>query len=233
MQLKHNGAPEIATDDAHATVVLVHGLWLSGWSLLLLRRHLQRCGFSTIYAFSYQSVGRDLLENGTALNAFLLTLSAPTIHLVGHSLGGLVIRALFQQHPQQRPGRIVTLGSPHRGSQPANVLARSAFGRRITGRSIAQLVAGTPEDWPLPSRDFGVVAGSMSLGLGTLFARLPKPNDGVVTLAETLVPGATDHIILHVSHIALVLSRRVADQVCHFLKNGRFQPLARGSDSPA
>lgn len=224
MQPKYDRAPAVGASDEHVAVVLVHGLWLSGWSLVLLRRHLQRCGFSATHTFSYQSVGRDLLENGTALNAYLLTLPAPTVHLVGHSLGGLVIRALFQQHPQQRPGRIVTLGSPHRGSQPANVLARSAFGRRITGRSIAQLVAGTPEQWPLPPRDFGVIAGSMSLGLGKLFARLPKPNDGVVTLSETLLPGATDHIILHVSHTALVVSRRVADQVCHFLKNGRFQP---------
>lgn len=192
--------------------------------MLLLRRHLRRCGFSATHSFSYQSVGRDLMENGTALNAYLLTLRATTVHLVGHSLGGLVIRALFQQHPRQRPGRIVTLGSPHRGSQPANALVRSAFGRRITGRSIAQLVAGAPEEWPLPPRDFGVIAGSMSLGMGKLFARLSKPNDGVVTLTETLLPGATDHIILHVSHTALVASRRVAEQVCHFLKNGRFQP---------
>lgn len=212
--------------DAEAVVVLVHGLWLSGWSLLLLRRHLRRCGFSATHTFSYPSVGRDLLENGTALNGYLLTLSAPTVHLVGHSLGGVVIRALFQQHPQQRPGRIVTLGSPHRGSQPANVLARSALGRRITGRSVAQLVEGAPEQWPLPPRDFGVIAGSMSLGLGRLVTHLPKPNDGVVALTETLLPGATDHIILHVSHYALVLSWRVADQVCHFLKNGRFQPQA-------
>jgi pimeloyl-ACP methyl ester carboxylesterase len=204
--------------------VLVHGLWLSGWSLLLLRRHLRRCGFSATHAFSYQSVRRDLLENGTALNAYLRTLTAPTVHLVGHSLGGLVIRALFQQYPRQRPGRIVTLGAPHRGSQPAKVCARNTLGRCITGRSIAQLVAGIPEHWPLPSRDFGVIAGSMSLGLGRLLTRLPKPNDGVVALTETLLPGATDHIIVHVSHTALVASRRVADQVCHFLENGRFQP---------
>lgn len=213
----------VPTRTEQEAVVLVHGLWLSGWCLVLLRRHLQRCGFSATHAFSYQSVSRDLLENGTALNTYLLTVAAPTVHLVGHSLGGLVIRALFQQYPRQRPGRIVTLGSPHRGSQPAKVLARNAMGRCITGRSIAQVVAGIPEQWPLPPRDFGVIAGSMSLGLGRLVTRMPKPNDGVVALTETLLPGATDHIVFHVSHTALVASRRVADQVCRFLKNGRFQ----------
>lgn len=203
------------------TVVLVHGLWLSGWSLLALRSRLRRCGFSG-HTFSYRSVRRNLLQDAETLHRFVQRLEAPGVHFVGHSLGGLVIRALFHLHPAQPPGRIVTLGSPHRGSRPATILARTALGRRITGRSIAQLVAGIPDEWELPQRDFGVIAGDLSIGLGRLFPGLPEPNDGVVALAETLLPGATDQITLHVSHSAMVVSRKVAQQVCHFLKHGGF-----------
>ncbi len=100
---------------------------------------------------------------------------------------------------------------------------RSAAGRKITGRSIQQLLSGFPDHWQMPQRDFGTIAGDLGVGLGRLFRGLPKPNDGVVTLAEAELPGATDHITLHVSHTAMVVSREVARQVCHFLEHGRFR----------
>jgi pimeloyl-ACP methyl ester carboxylesterase len=162
----------------------VHGLWLSGWCLLALRRRLERCGFDARHTFSYPSVSHNLLENAEALSHYLRDLDAPVVHLVGHSLGGLVIRALFHQHPEQPRGRIVTLGSPHRGSYPASVLARTRLGRKITGNSIQQLLAGMPEYWELPARDFGVICGDLGIGMGRLFPGFVKPNDGVVALAE-------------------------------------------------
>lgn len=205
-----------------ATVVLVHGLWLSGWTLFLLRHRLRRAGFDA-RTFSYPSVASNLLENAERLHGYMHALDASAVHLVGHSLGGLVIRALFHQHPDQPPGRVVTLGSPHRGSYPAKILARTAPGRKLTGRSIQQLLAGFPQHWQMPQRDFGVIAGDRPVGLGLLFPGFPKPNDGVVTLAETQLPGATDHITVHVSHTAMIVSNRVARQVCHFLEHGRFR----------
>ncbi len=188
----------------------------------MLQRHLRRCGFSDTRTFSYRSVSRDLLENAQALQRYVQQFDAPAVHFVGHSLGGLVIRALFHQYPRQLPGRIVTLGTPHRGNHPARILARVAIGRAITGRSIAQLVAGVPDGWALPARDFGIIAGDLGIGLGRLFPGLPAPNDGVVALAETELAGATDRITVHVSHTALTFSHRAAEQVCHFLKHGRF-----------
>ena len=212
------------SDVGRETVVLVPGLWLSGWCLLALRQRLERCGFDARHIFSYPSVSHNLLENAEALSHYVRDLDAPVVHLVGHSLGGLVIRALFHQHPEQPRGRIVTLGSPHRGSYPASVLARTRLGRQITGNSIQQLLAGMPEYWELPDRDFGVICGDLGIGVGRLFPGFVKPNDGVVALAEAQFPGATDHITLHVAHTAMLVSKQIAHQVCYFLKNGRFDP---------
>ena len=204
------------------TVVLVHGLWLSGWSLYVLCQRLARCGFE-ICSCSYPSVSQNLLQNAEHLQRFLVRLERPVVHLVGHSLGGIVIRALFHQHPEQPPGRIVTLGSPHGGSYPASMLVRTALGRKITGCSIQQVLAGMPTHWQPVDRDIGVIAGDVSIGMGRLFRRLPRPNDGVVSAAEAALPGATDTITLHVSHTAMVVSSQLAHQVSWFLKHGRFQ----------
>jgi hypothetical protein len=80
-----------------------------------------------------------------------------------------------------------------------------------------------PMQWEPVDRDIGVIAGDVSIGMGRLFPRLPRPNDGVVSVAEAELPGATDTITLHVFHTAMVISSQVAHQVGWFLKHGRFQ----------
>jgi hypothetical protein len=78
---------------------------------------------------------------------------------------------------------------------------------------------------PVPDGvELGVIAGDVSIGLGRVVARWPKPNDGVVMLDETHVPGAADSIVLHTSHTAMLVSPTVARTICAFLKNGRFGP---------
>ena len=69
----------------------------------------------------------------------------------------------------------------------------------------------------------GIIAGTRGFGLGRLVAPdLPQPNDGVVTLAETLVPGVTARVELDVGHTGMLLSPAVARQCCAFLRHGRF-----------
>lgn len=207
---------------AREIVVLVHGLWLGAWSMALVRRRIAQCGYD-VRRFSYKTVRADFRENAEDLQAFLAELPRDaTVHLVGYSLGGLIIRALFHYFPDQRPGRIVNLGSPHLGSHAANQFARFG-GRPMLGRSIGELMAGRPQTWNPPGgRDIGVLAGDVPIGIGRLFPGLPKPNDGTVSVAETRWPLCTDHIILHVTHWGMLLSRDVVSQTCHFLRAARF-----------
>ena len=48
------------------------------------------------------------------------------------------------------------------------------------------------------------------------------PNDGVVAVSETKFPEMRDHIVLDVNHTGMLLSRRVVEQACAFLRNGAF-----------
>ena len=276
------------TNSRPQTVVLLHGLWFSGYILFVLARRLRRQGF-TVHAFSYPSVRADLGTNAERLADFLDTLDADTVHLVGHSLGGILIRALFHHHPRQKPGRIVTLGTPHGGSRVARHLSRHAFWcwamgkgvaqlldadtvhlvghsfggiliralfhyspprqagrivtlgtphggsrvarhlsrhalwRRLMGSGVAQLLAGTPQEWSSPPRDIGVICGTRSFGLGRLlYSGLPRPNDGLLTVKESAFPAAREHLALPVSHTGMLFSREVADQVESFLVSGGF-----------
>ena len=200
-------------------IVLVHGLWLNSLAMLLLGRRLERCGFA-VTRHGYQSVRRGLRENARRLASVCEKSGAP-LNLVGHSLGGLLIMTMLHNHPQVKVRRVVLLGSPYANSAAANGMARFATSRGLLGRTI--------QDWlrqprpPIPDGvELGVIAGDFSIGLGRLVAHLPKPNDGVVILDETHVPGASDSIVVHTSHTAMLVSPAVARAVCAFLKNGSF-----------
>jgi pimeloyl-ACP methyl ester carboxylesterase len=188
----------------------------------LLARRLRGRGFA-VHAFSYPSVRADLHANAARLARFLESLDAETVHLVGHSLGGILIRALFHYHPEQKPGRVVTLGTPHGGCRVAQQLNRHGFWRRAMGRGVAQLLAGEPQQWMPPPREIGAICGTRSFGLGRfLYRGLPRPNDGLLTVKESAFPAALEHLVLPVSHTGMLFSREAAQQVGDFLVFGRF-----------
>ena len=206
---------------AEEIVVLVHGLYLNGMDMGLLRRRLEHTGFNTL-RFSYHSLQNTPLENALTLQAYVEKIQSPVIHYVCHSLGGLVIRQLFHNYPEQRPGRIVTLGTPHLISSAAQRLNQSAPGRMLLGKSIKQGLLGDAPPWR-NTHELGVVAGTLRLGLGMFVPGIPRPNDGTIAVAETRLDGMTDHITLPVSHFGMLISYAVAGQTIHFLQHGRFQ----------
>jgi pimeloyl-ACP methyl ester carboxylesterase len=207
-------------------VVYVHGLWQSGGEALWLRRRLAQDLGAEAVAFSYPSVAANATANAFALAKYLSAVRANTLHLIGHSLGGLVILKLFEQSPEVQaalpPGRIVLLGSPLRGSRTARNLARLPFGRRIMGRSIHEEVLVARERRWNRSRELGVIAGDLGFGLGRLVGTLGGPSDGTVLIEETQLDGAADRVVLRVSHTGMLFSAAVARAAGAFLRTGRF-----------
>ena len=202
-------------------VVLVHGLWMTGVDLVLLRHRLRQCGFNTAQ-FSYHTVRRDIKQNVSRLQQFVSKQQGGVMTFIGHSRGGLLLRQLFHDYPEQRPGRIVTLGTPHMGSVVARKFNRSSMGRFILGRSLEKGLLGDVPPWQ-STHELGVIAGTLSIGVGQIMPGLEKPNDGTVAVKETNMPGMTDHIEMPVSHTALLFSAEVAKQTCYFLNAGCFQ----------
>lgn len=202
------------------TIILIHGLWMHDFVLLPQQHWLAKRGFA-VRRFSYPSMSRGVLHNARALSRFVASTNSGHIHLVGHSLGGLVALSMLAQFPDPRVRRVVLMGSPCMGSHCASVLLRTPRLAPIVGRSLKEWLAlPRPQ---LPERvEIGVLSGSRSLGLGRIIPGLPRPNDGVVSVMETRLPEARDFITLHVSHAQMLVSRPCADQVAAFLGSGSF-----------
>ncbi len=209
-------------EDAAQHVIYAHGLWMPGGeSLLLAHRLLREFGFQ-VHSFPYSAATLGVEEITARLQSFVRALDAPAVHFVGHSLGGLIIYRFFEHYPQQPPGRVVFLGSPCLESRAAVQAARLRFVSALMGPSVAdELLRPRDRRWTA-GRPLGIIAGSQALGLGQFIAGFEEECDGTVGVSETRLPGATDHIVLPVSHMGLLVSPRVARETGLFLRDGRF-----------
>lgn len=202
-------------------VVLVHGIWSNGIDLWRLRQHLRRAGYKC-YIFNYHVWGKPPAAIAQRLQSYVSHIDEPVVHFVGHSLGGLVLLHLFDQHPFNKQGRVVLLGCPVKGSAVGQRLARTRYTRWLIGQSAERGLSGDVPQWKA-WQDIGVIAGTIPLGIGLVAGGPPgSPHDGTVSVEETQLKGATDFITLPVSHSGLLLSSRSANQVITFLRAGKF-----------
>jgi len=203
-------------------VVLVHGLWFRAPWLRVLGGRLEQAGFR-VKGFNYRSTGVPLERSAMRLQHLCDRDYAGGVHLVGHSLGGLLILQMLEAGRWSRPGRVVFLGTP---------LCGSAVARQAAGWPGASLLLGAAQDplragvhrWP-EDRQIGMIAGSRSVGLGLITGGLDKPNDGTVAVAETRHEGLEAHITMPVTHTGLIFSEPVSRQLLTFLNTGRFMPV--------
>jgi pimeloyl-ACP methyl ester carboxylesterase len=191
--------------------------WVMGYLAFALRRE----GFA-VQALGYRTM-RDTLEEHLARMANRIAgIDAARLHLVGHSLGGVIALRYLQRDADKRVQRAVLLGSPVAGCRAAAGLAQRAGGEFLLGKSVS--VWRQPVDVSVDPRfEIGAIAGTRAFGLGRMVVRLPKPNDGVVCLDETKFPALRDHLALPVAHTVMLASRRIARQTAAFLRTGAFR----------
>ncbi len=214
-----------------AHVVFVHGLWMPGVESRWFRRRLEVAADADSSVFTYRSTREPIDSILDRLMAFVAGRHAGTLHLVGHSLGGLVLLRLLQRVGPGEPlppGRAVLLASPVCGSLAAARLEALPLGRALLGQVAIEglLRPRGPMTESLcrwtPPREVGVIAGSRPMGLGRILARFDEPNDGTVAVRETQFEAARDRLVLPVSHMGMLMSVRVADETARFLREGRF-----------
>jgi pimeloyl-ACP methyl ester carboxylesterase len=203
-------------------VLLVHGLWTNRAIMLYLAHALAARGFAP-RAVGYFSALDEFEHNAARLARAIADAPGERVHVVAHSLGGLVALRALARRPDARVRRVVLLGAP---------IADCLSGRRMAGmRFLGPLLGTTRALWrDMPQLDIapgveaGAIAGTRRLGLGSLVLRLPGPSDGVVRVEETRHPRLAAHLLMPVAHSEMLVSRTVAAQVAAFLRDGRFAP---------
>jgi len=205
-----------------STIILVHGLWMSGLELSMLQHRLHsEHGFEVI-SYSYRSITGTMLDHVRGLRELAQAQKTAHLHFVGHSLGGIVIFELLESTADLPPGRAVLLGSPLQGSCAVEGIAKWPMGRALVGHAVRDQVLSRPSRKWDGRRDIGIIAGDLSVGMGRFFANLTSANDGTVLVEETRLEGAKEQLIMPVSHTGMVFSSDVAVQVARFLRDGKF-----------
>ena len=181
------GIPHLAERNARYPVLLVHGYASTGSAWTPLRQALAAAGFGHIITVTYNSFTTDPAAVAAELTRqalrALARAGAPRAHLIGHSLGGLIVGSALAASAalSERTAAAVTIASPHRGVS----LARLAPGRcaRIMhpGRRPARpaAAAAPPLRWLAYYSDADRVVPPAS-------ARLDDPREGAANL---LIPG--------------------------------------------
>lgn len=213
-------------------VVLLHGLWMGAWALGPLERRFERAGYRA-YRFGYPTTRKALEENVATLAERIAALEEPVVHIVAHSLGGLVTIRYLRDHPDAPPGKVVLLGSPIGGSAVARRLVGWGWHRRLLGAATPALTEGAGE---LPEgREVLMIAGRLAFGLGQVLPGLKGPSDGVVEMEETKLPGLAGHLVVPINHTGLLFSRRAVEAAVLFLEE-RGQGIGtrgQGKEAPA
>ena len=206
---------------AKPNVLLIHGVLMNPFEMRYLGKQLEKSGFKVHYVF-YQSVLKTAAQNARVIYAKIKKLNLPDLHIVGHSLGGVITMHLFDQFDDIPMGRVVMLGSPVNGSCVAQKVHRWPVISPLLANSMPKALSGEgiPE-WHSP-RDWGMIAGTFNTGLGQLAGGLTGEGDGTVLVEETRDPKQTSHTCVKKSHTALLFSKEVAELTSSFLNTGKF-----------
>ena len=213
--------------DGAESVIVVHGLGRTSASMTILVSRLKNAGFRVV-SFGYPStsepmeglVDRLQTEGGRCCES-----ETETVHFVTHSMGGVLVRSYLDRQPEAHQGRVVMLSPPNQGSEIIDAFADSPLLQRFVGPAGSSLgtdSAGIASQLGPVRFGLGIVTGDRSMNPLSSWL-IPGPDDGKVAVDRARVEGATDFIVVSATHTFIMNRRDVAEEVVHFIRNGRFE----------
>jgi pimeloyl-ACP methyl ester carboxylesterase len=195
---------------AGTPILLVHGLVDNRSIFALLRRGLRRRGFGRIVALNYSPFTTDIRAAAARLGAQVEKLCEETgyerVHLVGHSLGGLIVRYYVQRlGGDDRVHTVVCLGTPHAGTGHARFMPSL-----VPGGVIRQL---------RPDSDLVEELAAPAPGCRTRFLSVWSDLDQLMVPKQTARLDHPDLVVQNLfvrglGHLSLPIDGRVVHAIC-------------------
>jgi hypothetical protein len=190
---------------AGTPILLLHGMVDNRSIFALLRRNLRRRGFGRVTTMNYRIWTSDVRtaakQLGETVDAICEQTGYERIHVVGHSLGGLIARYYVQRlGGDARVHTLVTLGTPHRGTHAARLVPGGICRQMVPGSDIiAELEEPAPD---CQTRFVSFWSDIDALISPKQSARLDHPD---LAARNILVRG--------VGHLSLPIHRRVVHEI--------------------
>ena len=188
-------------------ILLVHGYVCNSGLWMTFRRRLAAAGLGPIYTVTLAPVfgGIDVLvpKLTARIDTICTETGAKKIMIVAHSMGGLVVRAYLAETASSRVAKLVTMGSPHHGTEFARL-----------GFDINAGQMGERSEWLETLEDIEAANDShpATLSIYTL-------NDDIVYPPESSVLAWAENVpVSAIGHMGLVFSEAVANRVIRFLR---------------
>ena len=202
----HRGLIVADVEAAGTPILMIHGVVDNRSIFAVLRRGLRRRGFGRVSALNYSPLTDDVrevaLRVGEAVEAICEETGYERIHLVGHSMGGLVARYYVQRMDgDARVHTVVTLGAPHAGTLPARLVPHPVARQLRPGSDIVNELAE-----PAPgclTRFVAFWSDHDEMVLPHSSARVEHPD---LRVRNVLVQG--------VGHLSMPIDGRVVREIC-------------------
>ncbi|MFZ0449134.1 MAG: alpha/beta fold hydrolase [Desulfatiglandaceae bacterium] len=216
-------------------VILLHGLFRTSSSMAKLERALSEKGYTTLNVDYPSTKGtiRELTEKVLPETVSrCVAWGCTKIHIVTHSMGGIMARFFLQKNTLPQGSRLVMTAPPNQGSEIVDRLKDFSIFKWMNGPAGQEL--GTSVD-SVPNRlgpvplEVGVIAGNRSLN-PIFSALIPGPDDGKVSVERTRLSEMVDFFVVNSSHTFIMKNDEVIRQVSHFLENGRFDHSGQPTD---
>jgi triacylglycerol lipase len=161
-------------------LLLIHGYQCNRGFWFWLRPRLEAAGW-TVATHSLEPVFSDIdaYAEGIArrIDQVLVATGAPQVILVGHSMGGLASRGYLRRHGTGKVARLITLGSPHRGTLLARLgLGPNARQMRVDSPWLRGLAAPLPpasvsiyschDNYVFPQQACSTLEGAANVAIG-------------------------------------------------------------------
>jgi len=198
---------------ARIPVLLVHGLVDNASIFSVMQRSLRRRGFAHVCGWNYSPLLTDVARGAADLGAHIERICQQTgydrVHVVGHSLGGLISRYHVQrQGGDRRVESLMTLGTPHEGSVLAHVGPTPLIRQLRPGSPVLRELAE-----PAPGVRTPITAVYSDLDQMVLPTRSGRCDHPDLAARNVLVRG--------IGHMSLPRHRLVVDEVAATLAGHR------------